>query len=258
MWRCIFVSNMNNELTESLLLQQDHGITHAPYKNELHFFNLVKNGDLKTLMEQNYSITDEGLGILSSNELHNLIYHFVICVALTTRFCLEGGMNSEVAYTLSDLYIRKADVITSKESLILLHRKMYLDFATRMNELKKSSHYSKHITNCLDYINNHLMSEISTQTISNALEMNKSYLSTLFRKETGMTISQYIEQKRIELACNMLSYSDYRYIDISNMLCFYSHSHFIQIFKKHKGMTPKQYRDRFHYNPFEKRLNEHS
>lgn len=245
------MSNIDNELTESLLIQQDHGITHAPYKNELHFFNLVKNGDIKTLTEHNYSLLDEGLGVLSSNELHNLTYHFVIAVALITRFCLEGGMNLETAYTLSDLYIRKADLTPSKESLLRLHRQMYLDFATRMNDLKKQSHYSKHITNCLEFISNHLMSEISTQTISNALGINKSYLSTLFRKETGVTISQYIEQKRIEVACNLLSYSDYRYIDISNMLCFYSHSHFIQIFKKHKNMTPKQYRERYHYNPFE-------
>ena len=60
-----------------------------------------------------------------------------------------------------------------------------------------------------------------------------------------MTVSANITTKRIEAAGNMLKFSDYSCIDISNYLCFSSESHFIQVFKKHTGYTPKIYREKF-------------
>lgn len=51
--------------------------------------------------------------------------------------------------------------------------------------------------------------------------------------------------KRIEAAENMLKYSDYSCLDISEYLCFSSESHFIQVLKKHTGYTPKAYRRNF-------------
>ncbi|MBP3325216.1 MAG: helix-turn-helix domain-containing protein [Coprococcus sp.] len=47
------------------------------------------------------------------------------------------------------------------------------------------------------------------------------------------------------MAENLLKYSDFSAIDISNDLCFSSHSHFIKVFKEHTGYTPKEYRNRF-------------
>lgn len=68
-------------------------------------FEAVKDGNIeavsKNLKEEAFT-NPEGMGILSKNPLTNLKYHFVITVALVTRYCIDGGMETEQAYRLSD------------------------------------------------------------------------------------------------------------------------------------------------------------
>ena len=84
------------------------------------------------------------------------------------------------------------------------------------------------------------MKDLAIQT-----KLNESYLSTLFKKETGTSVSGYILSKRMEAAENMLKFSDYTYAEISSILAFSSQSHFARIFKQQTGYTPKQYRNTY-------------
>ena len=97
----------------------------------------------------------------------------------------------------------------------------------------------------MDYIDDHLHEQIPVSDLAAKLELNQSYLSVLFKKETGLTISDYIRQRRVEAAKGMLRYSSYSCSDIGNYLSFCSQSHFISVFRKATGMTPRQYRARF-------------
>ena len=72
------------------------------------------------------------------------------------------------------------------------------------------------------------------------------YLSRLFKKETGVSVSAYIRSQKIDMAKNLLRFSDYSMIDIANRLSFSSQSHFIQQFREVVGMTPKKYRDEYY------------
>ncbi|MBO5292841.1 MAG: helix-turn-helix transcriptional regulator [Lachnospiraceae bacterium] len=71
------------------------------------------------------------------------------------------------------------------------------------------------------------------------------YLSKLFHKEIGIPVSEYIMLQKVEKAKNLLCYSDYSIVDIANYLTFSSQSHFIQVFQKFAGLTPRKYRDRY-------------
>ncbi|MBP5261792.1 MAG: helix-turn-helix transcriptional regulator, partial [Clostridiales bacterium] len=63
----------------------------------------------------------------------------------------------------------------------------------------------------------------------------------------GITISQYIRDQKISIACNMLRHLDDSSLTISNYLGFSSQSHFIQVFKKCIGVPPEEYR-KLHYH----------
>jgi AraC-like DNA-binding protein len=58
----------------------------------------------------------------------------------------------------------------------------------------------------------------------------------------GITLSRYIRDQKINVACNMLRHLDESSLTIANYLGFSSQSHFIQVFKKSTGMTPEEYR----------------
>ena len=237
--------NMNKELAYLLFLQREYQIKHPDYEKELSFYSLVSDGNVKALREteDEFTFIDKAEnGILSDNPKRNLLYHLIVTIAMITRFCIEGGMDSETAYTLSDLYIQKADKASSYEELKEIHKEVSFDFASKMNSLRKSVVFSKHIILGLDYIFEHLNESISIKQMADHIHINETYLSKLFKKETTMTIGVYIQAKKIEAAENMLKYSDYSCVDIANYLAFSSHSYFIQVFKKHTSLTPNAYR----------------
>lgn len=236
----------NGELNHKLFLQREVHFQHAPADRERYFYEAVAIGDTKTLDEMFIPFLknpNEGRGVLSKDPFRNELYHYIISVSMVTRFCLDKGMEQKIAYSLSDLYIQKGDTCQSKEEIIELLQTMVYDYADRMSAYRKQNMLSKPIVLCIDYIYDNLHEKITVSKLSSYVHLNENYLSKLFKKETGMTISAYIMNRRLEAAANMLKYSEYSYTDISNYLCFSSQSHFIQAFKKETGYTPKQYRN---------------
>ena len=182
------------------------------------------------------------MGILSKNPLTNLKYHFVITVALVTRYCIDGGMETEQAYRLSDFYIIHMDACSTIQEISNLHHEMALDFTGKMRLLQKNTALSKPVAQCIDYIYAHISARITVEDLAVYTNLSASYLSRLFKQNLGVSISDYIREKKIEKAQNLLRFSDFTYIQIANYLSFSSQSHFIQTFQHFVGMTPKQYR----------------
>lgn len=238
-------------LSRQLFLQREETIGHLAYGRELTFYEAVKNGDTKKLKEIMLPLKNEKLGKLSQNPIRNMKYHLIITIALITRFCMEGGMPPETAYTLSDVYIQKLDLLDSEDSITELHRKVIFDFASRMKKLRKETILSLPIIKSIDYIHDHLQEKISLEDVAMHLDMNKSYLSKLFKKQVGVTMGSYITKLKIEAAANMLIYEEHSPVDISNYFSFSSHSYFINTFKKETGMTPTEYRKRYYRKHFE-------
>lgn len=188
-------------------------------------------------------LDSEGVGILSRNAVTNLKYHFVITTAMITRLCRQKGMELEQAFRMSDFYIQKLDDIHTVWGVRDLHDEMVLDYTEKMRKLRRSDTNSKHINACKEYIYSHIKERITIEDLSDELGVSASYLSRLFKKETGDSVSAYIRIQKIEKAKNLLRYSDYSIIDIANRLSFSSQSHFIQQFRESTGVTPKKYRD---------------
>ena len=220
---------------------------HSSINSEMRFYDSVKRGEIEEVRRMYSPLGSKGYGVLSENEIRNLRYHLIITIAFVTRFCIEGGMESETAFSLSDIYIRQADKAITAEQINLLHKNVIEDFTDRMARLRKSRIYSKQIMRCYDYIYKNLNRSFTVADMAQELGLTAQYLSKLFHKETGETISRYIMRKRIETACRMLIYSNYEAGDIASFLAFSSHSHFIQCFKKETGLTPGQYRN-LHYS----------
>lgn len=222
---------------------------HRPIETEYSFYTAVAEGDMEYVrknIESGDFSTPAGMGILSHHSLTNLKYHFVITAAMITRHCVEAGMELEQAYRLSDFYILKMDSLQNQKSISELHGIMALDFTGKMLLLKRSSAVSKATTLCIEYIYTHIYDRITVEDLAEYTKLSASYLSRLFKKELGISISDYIREKKIAKAQNLLKYSDFSMTEIANYLSFSSQSHFIQTFEKLVGITPKKYRDRYY------------
>lgn len=240
------MSQSEKELTYKAFLNREYEFRHSPFEKEFEFYYCVKCGDTDSVERLMTPLGSSGAGVLSQDPLRNLKYHFIVTIALITRFCVEGGMEMETAYTLSDLYILKADKCTCEKDIHALHREAVLEFTRQMNKLAHGNVYSKPVIMTMDYIYDNLHSKISEADIAEYISLSPSYISRLFKKEVGVTICTYIAVKRVETAQNMLKYSDYSPVDIGNYLAFTSHSHFISVFRKYTGMTPNEFRKKYY------------
>lgn len=233
---------MKKELQQLLIKQQEEAVFHKTLEDEFLFYRSVQQGDLAVL-EGDMDIEPlEGMGILSENALRNMKYHIIILIAMLTRFCIEGGLDSETAYTMSDLYIRQVDGIQSREPLIRIKKKAITQFTKTMHDLKKNRTLSLPVVRSMDYIQQHLTLALHNTQIAAVIHMNPDYLSGLFKKETGLTLKEYVLNQKCQTACYMLENSSISCTDISAFLGFSSCSHFITCFKKYKGKTPEEYR----------------
>lgn len=238
-------NNIEKALIDTMFNNREYMITHLPYEREMEFYQSVKMGNADEAWRLFKPLGSENFGILSEDELRNLKYHLVITIAFITRYCIEGGMEMETAYNLSDIYIMRVDKCTKTDEIHAIHRELVDDYVKRMHTIMKNGLFSKQILICLDYIYDNLHYKITLEDLAKEAGLSAPYLSKLFHKEVGMTVSQYITGKRIEAAENLLKYSDYSCIEISNYLCFNSESYFIQVFKEHTKLTPKQYRAKY-------------
>lgn len=222
---------------------------HTPYSHELAVLNCVKEGNVAKLESTYRTLPEIKYGNMSnsSNPLKQLFYGSIANTTLITRFAIEGGLEEEAAFTLSDVYIKNMENCRTLYELNLLNEKMAVDFTQRVAEAKNSNQpsFSKPISICVDYILRNIHNKITLETLAKEVNLTSKYLSYLFRKETGQTLSSFIEVKRINEAKILLASSQYSYSHISQYLSFYSQSYFISIFKKRVGMTPKEYREKF-------------
>ena len=75
------------------------------------------------------------------------------------------------------------------------------------------------------------------------LNVNASYLSKLFKKETGITLTEYVAKKRIEQAAFLLTSTNLQIQTVAQNCGIYDVNYFTKLFKKHTGKTPKEYRE---------------
>ncbi|MBR1724727.1 MAG: helix-turn-helix domain-containing protein [Ruminococcus sp.] len=237
--------SINKELSDREFRQRETGLLHSPYERELEFYSAVSSGNVERVKELYTPLAVEGYGKLSQDPIRNIKYHLVITIALIARFCIEAGMPMETSYTISDIFINRLDVSTTEQQLSDIHREVFIEYAKRMQKVNSGEAYSKHVLLCLDMIYNNIYNGIRVQELADKLGLTPQYLSKLFKQEVGVTISDYIMSRRIQAAKNMLKFSDYSPLDIGNYLNFSSHSHFISCFRKHTGMTPRQYRESY-------------
>ncbi|WP_300250194.1 helix-turn-helix transcriptional regulator [uncultured Subdoligranulum sp.] len=222
---------------------------HREPTEEFRFYRAVANGDVETVRrncEQSRFEDQEGVGVLSRDPVTNMKYHFVVTTAMITRMCRQYGMELEQAFRLSDFYIRQLDDIHTEAEVCRLHDEMVMDYTEKMRKYRHSNANSKHINACKEYIYSHIKERITIEELADVLGVSASYLSRLFKKETGVSVSTYIRDRKIDMAKNLLRFSDASMIDIANRLAFSSQSHFIQQFKESVGMTPKKYRDKYY------------
>lgn len=242
---------------ETMLFHQiEEGIQHNSYDQEIRERSAIENGDLESLQKSIDESLVGSVGRLADDKLRNNKNLAIVAITLASRAAIQGGLSPETAFSMSDLYIRQVEQATSTGLPMQITRNAEFQFARMVKELRDSSisnpgaKENEHISNCKNYIFRHLHGRIQVKEIAEAIGLNANYLSTIFKKCEGISISEYIMKQKITLTKNLLTYSNYTLLEITHYLGFVSQSHLGEQFRKETGMTPKQYRIRYQVREF--------
>lgn len=115
-------------------------------------------------------------------------------------------------------------------------RKKEEDFTPTKGNAKEDLKYIKY------YIRNHYNEFLSLSTLANKACLSANYLSSLFKKNEGITLCAYIERVRMEKAAFLVLTEDKMMQDIAWEVGFRHSSYFCRTFRNFYGETPKQYR----------------
>lgn len=100
----------------------------------------------------------------------------------------------------------------------------------------------------MDFTKNNYMEPLSLNLVSEFLGLNKCYFCNLFKKETGKTYSQYVNEVRVEKSKRLLHHTNLSILEIALSLGYNNQNYYNMVFKRLIGTTPLKYRNRLHHN----------
>lgn len=111
---------------------------------------------------------------------------------------------------------------------------------------RKTSHQLRPIRDAKLYLQEHYKEQVYLEAVAKQAGFNPAYFSTLFKKETGQTFSDYLIELRIAGAKSLLTEGDQPIADIAEEVGYTDLKYFSRIFKRTTGLTPSEYRKLYH------------
>jgi len=231
----------NSNLHEPNQLNDSHlGV----YAAELELFKMIEEGNLNYEKALNNAVSAASGGNIDTDgdPVRKSEVMAITFITLSVRAAIRGGLSPATAYNLGDYYESKAMLCNSITDRTHIMHTMFHDFVTRVHNCRLRSGISKPIQTCCDYIDMHLTGKLTLETLANVVGYTEYYLTRKFKKELDITIWDYINKAKVERAKSILANPTYTIQDISDMLNYCSRSYFSEVFQKHTGFSPSDYR----------------
>lgn len=213
------------------------------YDMEKQVRNYISKGDitgLKTLIDSldvQMDFTDR----LPNNPLRVEKNMCIIINTLGRISAEKGGLPSFLLHNISEQFALKIEKLTSVDQTSKLRIEIMTEYCSAVKNYGLKNHSSRIVKTC-EYIIEHLHHKLELSELAEYVNCNPSYLSRLFKKEMGRTISAYIRDKRIMEARWMLSHTEDSITDIALNLGFEDVNYFSKVFHKEMSLSPTEYR----------------
>ncbi len=218
---------------------------HNTFELEQAVMTIVRKGDTAALREWFKAAPAVRGGIIAADQLRQLKNTVIVSATLASRAAIRGGMDVEDAFSLSDAYIQKCELLNSPDQIMNLQYHMILEYTQKVERLHLGKHPGKLAIDVANYIQHHLSEPITVENIAKELYLSRPYLSRKFIEETGESLTEFILKEKTEEAKRLLRYSDRSLTAISDYLGFSSPGHFSRVFRKYAACPPSEYRDRY-------------
>lgn len=224
----------------------DYDELYRRYDVENHFLKMIETGNTREVM------TAYSEMIMSPKSPHKLIDSAVyqdpiislsIVRALARKAAENGGASIVEINEITQRAAQKATSTHNYTEQINYTRSMIRELTEAVHRHKiHFGSYSEPIQRVIEYLELNYSQEISFTHLSDMVHFTQSYLSKTFKKEVGVTITQYIITIRCENAAQLLKDTNLSIQEISNFVGYPDNNYFVKVFKKQFGFTPTAFR----------------
>ncbi len=210
------------------------------------FFYYIRSGDIDGL--KLFFEDEENMKLLFPPFARQSVFRASLRAAeliVTARpLAASHPLTDGTGKSLIENFTTDTEAIRNVAGVLKVFERYVLEMASRAKGVLKYNRqdYSPLVRHCIEKIMELMPERVSLSELSASLHVTPRYLSTLFNRDTGTSISDFMQEIRIDEAKYMLSNSDMDYPEISNILCYGSQSYFNQVFKKKVGLTPREFR----------------
>lgn len=228
-----YKEKMNNEQNQYM---------HSSYQQEKKLINAIRIGSEVEAIKTLQIINENKKPILAGNSIRSLKNSIICSCTLFIRAGIEGGMHAESAFNLSDVFILQIEGLQTVKEVEDFEGVMVRTIIDQINRVENPI-YTGITSKTINYIQDNLFRDLSLNKVANDLFVNPSYLSTLFKNETTYSITEYVNQKKIEESKYFLSHTDLSILEVSNLFDYCNQSYYTSLFKKYNGITPGKFKN---------------
>lgn len=214
------------------------------YEKENRFIKCIEEGDSKAAIKayRKLSTTPFEMKLLTSAP-RTFIASASVLRTLVRKATERAGVHPAIVDAISQSYAQKMYAATEREDISRMFPDMIEEFCHAVRQAK-AERYSSAVGKVVDYIRLHVSQSISLETLAATAGISANYLSHIFKKETGVSVSQYIARTRCEKAAELLVRTDLPVQEISRYVGYLDNNYFVKVFRKQYLMTPTEYRGR--------------
>ncbi len=177
-----------------------------------------------------------------ADPVRNLKNYCIIMNTLLRKAAEQGGVHPLYINEISSSFAYRLEQLTTSYGVQALMSEMFRGYC-RLVRKHSMKNYSSTVQKVILYIDSDLSANLSPARLAQLQSISPGYLSAVFKKETGQTLTAYILDRRMQLAAHLLRTTRLQIQTVALHCGIMDVQYFSKLFKKHHGQTPKAYRE---------------
>lgn len=178
----------------------------------------------------------------TSDSVRNLKNYCIVMNTLLRKAAEDGGVHPIYLDEQSSSYAVRIEQLSTTDSVHDLMSEMLKSYC-RLVRKHSTKKYSSTVQKTITLINYNLSSNLTLSSLAKTQNISSGYLSTIFKKETGKTVTEYVIDQRVSHAMRLLSSTRLQVQTVALHCGIMDVQYFSKIFKKKTGKTPKEFRE---------------
>ncbi len=237
----IFLPDQELFYTKEMGVEEKMQHLQERYLEENEVLSAVSKGDATKAFEHLWKMGSKDVVQRFATSLRSQKNSLIIFNSLLRKAIERSGVHPYYIDEISTRFSNMIEMVMDEQEYFMMMKMLITEYSDYVLKYG-GNHYSPLVQKIVNVVNAEISRPISLNDIANKTNMNASYLSSLFKRETGMTLTNFINQQKMRHACEYLKGTQLSIAQVSERVGIEDVNYFSRVFKKQLGVSPSEYR----------------